>query len=168
MDYLELNQRLDRIRTLNWLPIKEVLTFEEPVNLYAFQGGYLIKTDRSEGNPPLQTKRKKMIFFEKANQYLAFLQKRQKSRQKLNGSLNYTFKNRSRWKEILKLQKWPVHCILKTIGKGRALSRRETDERGFGFPSPLPAGKPKLFSRLSENQNHWVDQEAGIGGNVSI
>lgn len=95
MDYLELNQRLDRIERL-LVANKEVLTFEETCEYTGISRSYLYKLTAAREIPHSKPNGK-MIFFEKAKLNTWLLQNGRKSRSEIETeALNYTFKNRSR------------------------------------------------------------------------
>mgnify|MGYP003670874094 CR=1 FL=1 len=95
MDYLELEERLDRIERL-LAANKEVLTFEETCDYTGISRSYLYKLTAS-GNIPHSKPNGKLIFFEKAKLNTWLLQIGRKSRSEIETeALNYTFRNKRR------------------------------------------------------------------------
>lgn len=93
MDYLELEERLDRIERL-LVAHKEVLTFEEASEYAGISRSYLYKLTASKDIPHSKPNGK-MIFFEKKKLNEWLLRNRRKSNQEIErDALNYTFKNR--------------------------------------------------------------------------
>jgi excisionase family DNA binding protein len=95
MDYLELEERLDRIERL-LVAHKEVLTFEETCEYTGISRSYLYKLTAAREIPHSKPNGK-IIFFEKAKLNLWLLQNGRKSKSEIETeALNYTFKNRHR------------------------------------------------------------------------
>ncbi len=95
MDYLELEERLDRIERL-LTANKEVLTFEETSEYTGISRSYLYKLTAAREIPHSKPNGK-MLFFEKAKLNTWLLQNGRKSRSEIETeALNYTFKNKRR------------------------------------------------------------------------
>jgi len=95
MDYLELEERLDRIERL-LAANKEVLTFEEACEYTGISRSYLYKLTAGREIPHSKPNGK-MIFFEKAKLNTWLLQNGRKSRSEIETeALNYTFRNKHR------------------------------------------------------------------------
>ncbi len=95
MDYLELEERLDRIERL-LTANKEVLTFEETSEYTGISRSYLYKLTAAREIPHSKPNGK-MLFFEKAKLNIWLLQNGRKSRSEIETeALNYTFKNKRR------------------------------------------------------------------------
>ncbi len=93
MDYLELEERLDRIERL-LTNSKEVLTFEEACEYMGVSRSFLYKLT-SRRQIPHSKPNGKMIYFEKKKINIWLLQKRRKSKTEIEKeALEYTFKNR--------------------------------------------------------------------------
>lgn len=95
MDFLELEERLDRIERL-LVANKEVLTFEEACKYTGISRSYLYKLTAAREIPHSKPNGK-MIFFEKAKLNNWLLQNGRKSRSEIESeALDYTFKNKQR------------------------------------------------------------------------
>ncbi|HZJ37317.1 MAG TPA: helix-turn-helix domain-containing protein [Gillisia sp.] len=95
MDYMELEERLDRIERL-LTANKEVLTFEETSEYTGISRSYLYKLTAARKIPHSKPNGK-MLFFEKAKLNTWLLQNGRKSRSEIETeALNYTFKNKRR------------------------------------------------------------------------
>ncbi len=95
MDYLELEERLDRIERL-LVANKEVLTFEEACEYTGISRSYLYKLTAARKIPHSKPNGK-MIFLEKAKLNTWLLQNGRKSRSEIETeALDYTFKNKHR------------------------------------------------------------------------
>jgi len=93
MDYMELEERLDRIERL-LTANKEVLTFEETSEYTGISRSYLYKLTAARKIPHSKPNGK-MLFFEKAKLNTWLLQNGRKSRSEIETeALNYTFKNK--------------------------------------------------------------------------
>ena len=93
MDYLELEERLDRIERL-LVANKEVLTFEEACEYTGISRSYLYKLTAAREIPHSKPNCK-MLFFEKTKLNIWLLQNRRKSKCEIEKeALEYTFKNR--------------------------------------------------------------------------
>lgn len=93
MDYLELEERLDRIERL-LTNSKEVLTFEEACEYMGVSRSFLYKLT-SRRQIPHSKPNGKMIYFEKKKINIWLLQNRRKSKNEIEKeALEYTFKNR--------------------------------------------------------------------------
>ncbi|MFS4448695.1 helix-turn-helix domain-containing protein [Maribacter sp. 2307UL18-2] len=93
MDYLELEERLDRIERL-LTNSKEVLTFEEACEYMGVSRSFLYKLT-SRRQIPHSKPNGKMIYFEKKKINIWLLQNRRKSKTEIEKeALEYTFKNR--------------------------------------------------------------------------
>ena len=93
MDYMELEERLDRIERL-LTANKEVLTFEETSEYTGISRSYLYKLTAAREIPHSKPNGK-MLFFEKAKLNTWLLQNGRKSRSEIETeALNYTFKNK--------------------------------------------------------------------------
>lgn len=95
MEYLELEERLDRIERL-LVANKKVLTFEEACEYTGISRSYLYKLTAAREIPHSKPNGK-ILFFEKEKLNEWLLQNRRKSNSEIERkALEYTFKNRKR------------------------------------------------------------------------
>jgi len=93
MDYLKIEERLDRIERL-LTNSKDVLTFEEACEYMGVSRSFLYKLT-SRRQIPHSKPNGKMIYFEKKKINIWLLQNRRKSKTEIEKeALEYTFKNR--------------------------------------------------------------------------
>jgi len=93
MDYLKIEERLDRIERL-LTSSKDVLTFEEACEYMGVSRSFLYKLT-SRRQIPHSKPNGKMIFFEKKKLNEWLLRNQRKSNHEIEReALNYTFKNR--------------------------------------------------------------------------
>jgi len=93
MDYLKIEERLDRIERL-LTNRKDVLTFEEACEYMGVSRSFLYKLT-SRRQIPHSKPNGKMIYFEKKKINIWLLQNRRKSKTEIEKeALEYTFKNR--------------------------------------------------------------------------
>ncbi|NYJ28073.1 helix-turn-helix domain-containing protein [Allomuricauda sp. ARW1Y1] len=93
MDYLKIEERLDRIERL-LTNSKDVLTFEEACDYMGVSRSFLYKLT-SRRQIPHSKPNGKMIFFEKKKINIWLLQNRRKSKAEMeNEALQYSLKNR--------------------------------------------------------------------------